>query len=108
MTGRVYQHANMGALPIGHDAIIQLDNVSCEEEIAEDYDNVRYHIIYNEELDLNGLSEKEKNIIDVVIRKFSTMKTKEIVDYMHDEQAYKNTVDGEIIDFHWAKILNEF
>ncbi|PHU41216.1 DNA-binding protein [Pseudobutyrivibrio ruminis] len=108
MTGLVYQHANMGALPIGHEAILQLDNVSCEEEIAEDYDNVRYHIIYNEELDLNGLSEKEKNIIDVVIRKFSTMKTKEIVDYMHDEQAYKNTVDGEIIDFHWAKILNEF
>ncbi|SCZ79815.1 type II TA system antitoxin MqsA family protein [Pseudobutyrivibrio xylanivorans] len=108
MTGLVYQHATMGALPIGHDAILQLDNVSFLEEMSPDYDNVKYHIIYNEKLDLKGLTKDERNIIDSVITKFNSMNTKEIVDYMHEEEAYKQTNDGEIISFEWAKSLNKF
>ena len=105
LTGLVYQHANMGALPIGHDAILQLDNVVFEEELAEDYDNVRYHIMYNEKIDLKTLSNDEKRIIDSVITKFDTMKTKDVVDYMHEEEAYKKTKDGEIIDYNWADLI---
>ncbi len=108
LTGLVYQHANMGALPIGHDAILQLDNVIFQEEMAEDYDNVRFHIIYNDKVDLKGLTKEEKTIINSVIDKFDTMKTKDVVDYMHDEEAYKQTKDGDIIDFNWAKKLNKF
>ncbi len=108
LTGLVYQHATMGALPVGHEAILQLDNVLFEEEIAEDYDNVRYHIIYNDNLNLQELAPEERKIIDSVIAKFSSMKTKEIVDYMHNEGAYKQTTDGEIIGFNWAEHLNSF
>ena len=108
MTGLVYQHASMGALPIGHEAILQLDNVLFKEEISPDYDNVKYHIVYNEKLDLKGLTKEEKEIIDSVIKKFSSMNTKEIVEYMHEEEAYKQTNDGEIISFAWADKLKDF
>ncbi len=108
MTGLVYQHATMGALPIGHDAILQLDNVSFQEELSPDYDNVKYHIVYNEKLDINGITKEEQKIIDSVITKFASMNTKEIVDYMHEEEAYKQTNDGEIISFDWAEKLNTF
>jgi hypothetical protein len=108
MTGLVYEHANMGALPIGHDAILQLENVSFQEEIAQDYDNVKYHIMYNQKIDLKGLTKEERDIIDSVIVKFNKMDTKEIVDYMHEEEAYKQTKDGEIINFEWAAKLNKF
>ena len=33
---------------------------------------------------------------------------KEIVDYMHEEKAYAETVDGEIISFSLAKEIRTF
>lgn len=106
MTGLVYEHAKMGALPLGHDAILTLDNVICVEEETEDYDNTRFHILCNEKVEFDMLSNSDRKIIDKVIEKFKDKKTKEIVDYMHKEDAYKNTNDGQIISFEWARSVN--
>ena len=75
MTGMVYRHEPMGALPVGHYSLMNLEN----------------------------LSDGEKAILDKVITKFKDYKAKEIVDYMHDERAYGETKSGEIIPFSLAK-----
>ena len=45
-------------------------------------------------------------ILDRVINKFKDFNTKDIVEYMHDEIAYKETRDGEIIPFCFAKNIS--
>ena len=46
--------------------------------------------------------------MDKVIAKFKDYKAKDIVDYMHDERAYKETKSGEIIPFSLAKEIKAF
>jgi hypothetical protein len=59
-------------------------------------------------MDYCVLSEKDKAILDVVIKKFKNYKAKEIVDYMHEERAYIETNPGEIIPFSMAKEIRDF
>ena len=59
-------------------------------------------------MDYGVLSEEDKLILDQVIQKFKDDKAKEIVDYMHQEKAYLETVAGEIIPFSLAKEIRNF
>ena len=64
-----------------------------------------------EQLNFNGfqlesvltIGDGEKEILDAVIRKFKDYKAFEIVNYMHEERAYKETSNGAIIPFSLAK-----
>ena len=49
MTGLVYRHDKMGALPIGHNRLINLENINMQEE--EGYDGTIYHFFANKDLD---------------------------------------------------------
>ena len=51
---------------------------------------------------------EKKAILDKVIEKFKNYKAKDIVDYMHEEKAYKETNAGEIIPFSLAKEIRSF
>ena len=84
MTGLVYCHEGMGALPIGHYKIGGLQLVNMEEEC--DYEE----------------------ILDKVIEKFKGYTASQISEYMHDEVAYKKTNDKEIIPFSLAKQIRDF
>lgn len=106
MTGLVYCHEEMGALPIGHYKIGGLQLVMVEEEY--DYENVKYRFLPNEKLDEVSLSINERKILDMVIDKFKTYTAQQIIDYMHDEIAYKKTKDKEIIPFSLAKQIRDF
>lgn len=108
ITGLVYMHQRLGALPIAFDELMKLKSIKVEEEINEFGDNysINYHILPNEEYCENNLTEKEKNICDKVIRKFKSFTTKQLVEYMHNEKAYKETKNDEIIDFKYAKYIN--
>lgn len=106
MTGLVYCHEDMGALPVGHYKISGLQLVNVEEEC--DYENVRYRFHPNEKLDEAGLSVDERKILDMVIEKFKTYTAPQMIDYMHDEIAYKMTEDKEIIPFSLAKLIKDF
>ena len=106
MTGLVYCHEGMGALPIGHYKIGALQKVNMEEEF--DGDNIRYRFLPNRELDESKLSDEEKKILDMVIEKFKLFNSAQIINYMHDEIAYKKTGDKEIIPFSLAKEIREF
>lgn len=107
MTGMVYRHETMGALPIGHYSLMNLENLNVKEEMGYNYDTV-IHIYPIAGMDYSVLSDEEKNILDKVIEKFKNFKTKEIVDYMHEEKAYIETNVGEIIPFSLAKEIRIF
>ena len=107
MTGMVYRHEQMGALPIGHYSLMNLENLNVKEEMSYTYDTM-LHIYPTVGMDYSVLSDKEKAILDKVIEKFKNCKTKDIVDYMHEEKAYKETHAGEIIPFSLAKEIRSF
>ena len=94
MTGMVYRHEPMGALPVGHYSLMNLENM--------------LHVYPTANMDYSVLSGGEKAILDKVIEKFKDYKAKDIVDYMHDERAYKETKSGEIIPFSLAKEIRAF
>lgn len=106
MTGLVYCHDAMGALPKGHYKILDLENINVEKE--EDYENTRYHILPNDKIDLSALNANEMDILDQVINKFKNFKATDIVEYMHKERAYMETKDGQEIPFSLAKEIRAF
>lgn len=106
MTGLVYRHEAMGALPIGHYKIGSLPNVKMEEE--SDGESIKYRFLPNRNIDDVSLSDEEKLILDKVIDKFKSYNASEIVDYMHKETAYIKTNDKEIIPFSLASEIKDF
>lgn len=107
MTGMVYRHESMGALPIGHYSLMNLENLNIKEEISYSYDSM-LHVYPTVGMDYSILSDEEINILGKVIDKFKNFKAKDIVNYMHEEKAYKETRTGEIIPFSLAKEIRHF
>ena len=107
VTGMVYRHNNMGALPVGHYSLMNLENLNIHEEESDKYDSM-LHIYPTEGMDYSILSADEKRIIDKVIKKFKNYKAKDIIDYMHEEKAYIETRSGDIIPFSLAKEIRGF
>lgn len=103
ITGLVYQAMPMGAVPIGHDSIIDLAGVECEEIDTDDYTAYRFNPSDNKEY--RSLSDEDKEILDIVIQKLGKMTKSEIVAYMHKEQAYTETALRDIIQFKYAASL---
>lgn len=100
MTGLVYLHKPFGALPIGHNEIIHLPSVLVDEEETE-Y-GTSYHISPLLTPVNPTFSLEEQAVLNIVAIKFRDMRSKEISDYMHDEDAYKNTANDEIILYSQA------
>lgn len=107
MTGLVYRHDSMGALPIGHYSLMNLENLNIKEEISCSCDSM-FHVYPGKQADYAVISDSEKVILDEVVGKFRSFKAKEIVDYMHEEKAYTETTAGSIIPFSLAKELRPF
>lgn len=106
MTGLVYCHEPMGALPIGHYKIVGLENIKMQEE--EGYEYTKYHFLPNNKLDKLCLSKDEIKILNRVINKFKSFSSADIVKYMHAETAYTETKDGEVIPFSLASEIRDF
>ncbi|MCM1540313.1 MAG: DUF4065 domain-containing protein [Blautia sp.] len=107
MTGMVYRHEAMGALPVGHYSLMNLENLNIQEEVSRNYDSM-LHVYPCGDMDYSILSDDEKAVLDQVIVKFRDYKAKEIVDYMHREKAYQDTMAGDIIPFSLAKEIRAF
>ncbi len=107
MTGMVYRHEGMGALPVGHYSLMNLENLNVKEEMSCNYDTM-LHVYPTPNMDYSVLTDGEKAILDKVIIKFKDYKAKDIVDYMHDERAYRETKTGDIIPFSLAKEIRVF
>lgn len=103
VTGLVYKALPMGAVPVGHNSLIELKNVPCEEvDLGE---NSGFYFSLKGESEFPFLSDDDKEILKKVAKKLGKMKTSEIVEYMHNEKAYNETSQGRVIDFIYAKHL---
>lgn len=107
MTGLVYCHEAMGALPIGHYSLMNLENLNVKEEMSYHY-NSMLHIYPAICADYTELTLEEKLILDAVIEKFKDYKAAEIVEYMHQEKAYIETMPGMVIPFSLAAEIRAF
>ena len=107
ITGLVYRHNELGALPIGHYSLMNLENLNVHEEESYNYDSM-LHIYPTQNMDYSVLNTEDKKILDIVIEKFKNYKAKDIVDYMHEEKAYRETKPGDIIPFSLAKEIRDF
>lgn len=106
MTGLVYLHGSMGALPLGHYRIVGLENVKIREE--EGYEFTKYYFFPNPNLDMSCFTKEELGILEQVAAKFKDYSAQSLVDYMHGEKAYMDTEDGDIIPFSLAKEIRAF
>ncbi len=97
ITGLVYQALPMGAVPVGHNSIIDLKGVPCEE--VDMGETNAYHFLLKGEQKFLALSEEDKRILDIVIEKLGKMSKKDIVTFMHQEQAYIKTASRDMIQF---------
>ena len=107
ITGMVYRHNEMGALPVGHYSLMNLEKLNVHEEESYNYGSM-LHIYPTQGMDYSVLTAEDKKVLDAVIKKFRNYKTKEIVDYMHEERAYLETKPGDIIPFSMAKDIRDF
>ena len=103
ITGLVYQALPMGAVPVGHNSIIDLKDVPCDEvDMGETY---AYHFVLQGKQSYHFLTKEEIDILATVITKLGKMSKNEIVQFMHKEQAYIKTPPRDIIQFKYAESL---
>ena len=106
MTGLVYIHKPLGALPIAHNEIIYLPSVNIVEEEFEESTAFR---IVPLESPVNPLfSIEEQEVLSKVALKFKNMTGKAISDYMHNEDAYKMTGNNDVILYSMTGNLKQF
>jgi putative zinc finger/helix-turn-helix YgiT family protein len=105
ITGLVYSALPMGAVPEGYEQIIDLDGVKFET-VMYDFDSIGYKFHPVEGFQIEELTTEDIKILDIIIDEVGHLNTKEIVDKMHDEDAYKCTERNCIIPFSHAERLS--
>ncbi|MBO4325707.1 MAG: DUF4065 domain-containing protein [Clostridia bacterium] len=103
ITGLAYQALSLGAVPVGHNYIIDLKDVPCEEIDMEE--SIAYYFSLTGEASFPSLTYDDMAILDEVIKKLGEMSKDDIVLFMHREQAYIETAPRDIIQFKYAENL---
>lgn len=103
ITGLVYEALPMGAVPVGHNSIIDLKDVPCEE--VDMGETNAYHFELKDAVTFPFLTDNDRNILDIVIEKLGNMSKNEIVGFMHNERAYVETTPRDVISFRHAESL---
>jgi len=101
MSGVVYKALPMGAVPEAYQELLELKGIDYDVEYITDNEAFRFHSSKN--FTIKELTPKDIEILDLVIKKYGYMKTQDLVDHMHKENAYKCTNKNCIIDYSYAK-----
>ena len=104
ITGLVYRAQTMGALPIAHDTLIELNGIRYKE--IEFEDSTGYHFLPDDKPDYPSLSSEDMQVLDTVIEYFGSCTKDEIVEHMHNEKAYQHTKTYDLISFRYAVNLS--
>lgn len=105
MTGLVYTHMPMGALPIGYKEICELNSVEKEpEEICE---TIRFRFVPKniDMIDETLFTLDELNVLKDICKRFENTSGTELSEIMHDEDIYKFTEEKQVLDFSLIKKL---
>jgi putative zinc finger/helix-turn-helix YgiT family protein len=100
MSGLVYQHKPLGALPVGH---YELMGVIPHEEVYDNFEETSYRILPMESYDESCFTKDELNVLNKVIVSFQAFTGKEMAECMHKEDAYVLTADQAYIPYSLAK-----
>lgn len=104
ITGLIYMAKPMGALPIGHKSIIDLNGIMYEE--IEFEKGSGYKFVKNSKNSFSSLTKEDIFVLDKIIDIFGNSTTEDIVEKMHKELAYKETEVDNIISYEYAKDLS--
>lgn len=104
LTGLIYKALPMGAVPISHELIIDLNGIKYEE--IDFGDGTGYSFVSDGNCNYPNLSADEIDILDTVISVFGDSTKEEIVNSMHNEQAYIETAPYDVIQYKYAKNLS--
>ena len=103
ITGLVYLALPMGAVPVGHNSIIDLKDVPCEE--VDMGETNAYHFSLKGKASFPSLSAEDRDILNTVIDKLGKMTKDEIISFMHNERAYIETAPRDVIQFKYTESL---
>lgn len=103
MDGGAYRALPMGAVPEGYEQIVLLDGVLFDTVYYED--RIAYKFKPVPGFKIEELTKSEIEVLDDVIKYFGNMNSREIINKMHDEDAYKQTDSNCLISFKYAESL---
>ncbi|MBI9010313.1 MAG: DUF4065 domain-containing protein [Tenericutes bacterium] len=103
ITGQEYFKHKMGALAKNYDLILSLDGITYKEEYI--CENISKKFSETKNFNYTLLTSEHKSVLAFVIDKLGKQSTKDIVNRMHDEDAYKCTMDSNPISYEYAKSL---
>lgn len=106
ISGLVYQHMPKGALPVANWDFMELVPIETIVDEHSQYDS--YKILPSDNFNEDVFSEDEKSVLYAVLNKFKNFTGGEIANYMHDEIAYTQTQDRDIIPFSLAEHIRHF
>ncbi|MCD4712465.1 MAG: DUF4065 domain-containing protein [Clostridiales bacterium] len=105
ITGLVYSALPMGAVPEGYEQILDLDGIEFET-VLYDSDRMAYKFYPVEDFQIKELTLEDIEVLDAVIAEVGHLNSQQIIDKMHDEDAYKCTDRNCIIPFSYAEKLS--
>ncbi|QKS72556.1 DUF4065 domain-containing protein [Paenalkalicoccus suaedae] len=108
ITGIAYQHFPYGPVPYHH--LLMLDALTENHVVhLQPFDNFEGEFIEpNQQYDLSLLDKEEIETIQEVIDHFHSFNASTISDYSHEEDAYKQTRNGEFIPYEYGETMREF
>lgn len=108
ISGLIYKHMPMGALPVGYKEICDLNSV--DKEYLEIHDTISTQFLpkNSDEINETLFTLDEMEILNEVCRRFENVSGSELSDIMHEEDAYQITDKNDILDFSLIKKLKAF
>lgn len=104
ITGLVYVALPMGAVPIGHESFIDLSKINYEE--IDFGEGTGYHFLPTEDKKYESITKNDIEILNDVISIFGHASKEQIIERLHNELAYKQTNQKDIILFEYTKELS--
>ncbi len=102
ITGLPYMVLPSGIMPEGHDYLIKLKDVPCEDVIVDGNEAYYFHA---DESDYYSLTDDDKSILDTIISVMGAWGKEKLINQLEKERAYKETKMKNIVLYDYAKDL---
>jgi len=103
ISGLAYSALPKGAVPEGYDQIVLLNGVSFDQIWYGE--NIAYKFYPTPGFKIQELTPSEIEVLDDIIANLGGLNTEQIVERMHNEEAYKCTESNRLIPFSFAEQL---
>ena len=105
ISGTQYIHLPYGPVPQNYDILLGLMEADRIMHIQIEYENgfERHRVIPDQKVKNVVLSDDEISVLNWVYQKFADYSSSEISEYSHNERGYKNTKQGDVISYAYAK-----